>query len=273
MHGIVAAEQLTCGMHVHVEVSSAEEGVGVLDGIRSWLPVLLALSANSPFWNGHDTSYASFRSRVWNRWPTSGPTPIFGSVAAYDRLVGDLLATGVLLDKGMVYFDARLSRTFPTVEIRVPDVCLDLGAAELVAGLSRALVETAARQWRLGIPPAPVPSSLLRAGMWQAARGGLEGDLLDPRTSRPAPAYQAVAALVDHVRTALAGFGDSERIRYLIKRRLSHGSCAHRQRQAYAVRQRFSDVVAAAVVDTHGAPDDAREDEWTQPRLAARGLK
>ncbi len=109
----------------------------------AWLPFLLAVSANPPFWNGRDTRYASFRSRVWNRWPSSGPTPIFGSVRAYNRLVERMLDTGVLLDPGMLYFDARLSQRFPTVEIRVADVCLDVETAELVPGLSRALVETA----------------------------------------------------------------------------------------------------------------------------------
>lgn len=83
--GITATEQLTCALHVHVQVGSREEGVAVLDRIRGWLPTLLALAANSPFWQSEDTSFASYRYQAWNRWPMTGPTEIFGSIAAYDR--------------------------------------------------------------------------------------------------------------------------------------------------------------------------------------------
>ena len=76
--GLTALEQLTCGCHVHVSVQDDEEGVAVLDRIRVWLPILTALTANSPFWLGQDSGYASFRSQAWNRWPSAGPTGPFG---------------------------------------------------------------------------------------------------------------------------------------------------------------------------------------------------
>ena len=78
---IVARQHLTCGLHVHVAVDSDEEGVGVLDRIRVWLPALLALSANSPFWNGEVTGFASWRSQSFGRWPSNGPTELFGSAS------------------------------------------------------------------------------------------------------------------------------------------------------------------------------------------------
>ena len=78
-YGLTAREQLTCGTHIHVSVESDEEAVGVLDRIRNWLPVLVALSANSPFWHGEDTGYASYRSQVWSRWPSAGPLDILGT--------------------------------------------------------------------------------------------------------------------------------------------------------------------------------------------------
>lgn len=100
-------EQLMCGFHVHVSVNSSEEGVAVLDRIRIWLPVLIALSSNSPFWQGKDTGYASFRYQLWRRWPAAGPTEIFGSVQAYHDLVEMLLSCNVLLDRGMIYACSR----------------------------------------------------------------------------------------------------------------------------------------------------------------------
>ena len=83
--GLTAQEQLTCGCHVHVAVASDEEGVAALDRIQPWLAPLLALSANSPFWHGTDSSYASFRYQAWGRWPCAGPTEWFGSARAYQQ--------------------------------------------------------------------------------------------------------------------------------------------------------------------------------------------
>jgi gamma-glutamyl:cysteine ligase YbdK (ATP-grasp superfamily) len=109
--GTTEAEHLVCGCHVHVSVASDEEAVGVIDRIRVWLPAWLAINANSPFWQGQDTGYASFRSQAMVRWPSAGPTEVFGSAAAYHRIVSDMVASRVLLDEDMVYFDAACRRT------------------------------------------------------------------------------------------------------------------------------------------------------------------
>ena len=152
--GLTAYEQLTCGCHVHVQISSPEEGIAVLDRIGPWLAILLALSANSPFWQGRDSAYASFRYQAWGRWPCSGPTGMFGSAQAYHDTVRQMVRTGTVLDTGMVYFDARLSEQYPTLEIRISDVCLRAGDTVLIAALARALAETAARAGGRASPPA-----------------------------------------------------------------------------------------------------------------------
>jgi glutamate---cysteine ligase / carboxylate-amine ligase len=144
--GPTAQEVLTCGCHVHVSVESEEEGIAAVDRIRVWLPVILAISANSPFYDGRDTGYASYRSQLWMRWPSAGPTDAFGTPEAYHELVRSMVESGVLLDDGMIYFDARLSQRYPTVEIRVADVCVDLEDTLVIAALCRALVETAAAE-------------------------------------------------------------------------------------------------------------------------------
>ncbi|MDJ0356292.1 glutamate--cysteine ligase [Paenarthrobacter sp. PH39-S1] len=210
--GLIHREQLTCGFHVHVSVASDEEGVAVLDRIRIWLPILIALSANSPFWQGKDTGYASFRYQVWRRLPTAGPTEIFGSAKAYRDLLAMLLSCDVLLDAAMIYFDARLSSTYPTVEIRVPDVCMDANHAVALAAIIRALVETAARQWDAGEPPAPVPAEMLRLASWRASRFALADSLIHPLENRPRPAKACVSALMDHVRPVLTETGDLARV-------------------------------------------------------------
>ncbi|MGK5532798.1 glutamate--cysteine ligase [Streptomyces sp. URMC 129] len=232
--GLTAQEQLTCGCHIHVQVESDEEGVAVLDRIRVRLAPLLALSANSPLWQGWDTGYASYRYQVFGRWPTTGPPPAFGSPDGYRHTVNRLLATGTLLDQGMVYFDARLSARYPTVEVRINDVCQDADDAVLLAALVRGLVETASRAWQDGEPAPRTEPDLLRLAAWRASRSGLTGALLHPETQRPAAAREVVEDLVDHVADALRDAGDLALVRAGVERLLTDGNGAARQRTAYA---------------------------------------
>jgi carboxylate-amine ligase len=248
--GMVARLQLTCAEHVHVAVASKEEGVAVLDRIRPWLAILTALSANSPFWMGEDTGYASYRTVLWGQWPTAGPCAAFGDVRGYERAVGDLLTSGTTLDRGMIYFDARLSATYPTVEIRVADVCQYVDDAVAVAALCRALVETAARQWHAGRPAPDAGVSLLRAAAWRAARSGLAGDLVDVEAARPVPAWTLIGRLVDHVQPALQLFGDDDAVTSALSRIRERGNGASLQRAALARRDALSDVLADAVQRT-----------------------
>ncbi|MGW0699161.1 glutamate--cysteine ligase 2 [Streptomyces sp. NPDC002867] len=246
-YGLTAQEQLTCGCHVHVSVASDEEGVAVLDRIRPWLSVLLALSANSPFWQGRDSGYSSYRSRVWGRWPSAGPVEIFGSADRYHEQVGSMVGTGVLRDLGMIYFDARLSRNYPTVEVRVADVCLDPAATVLVATLVRGLVETAAREWQAGVPPSRHSVGLLRLAAWRAGRSGLEEQLVHPATMRPAPAETVVHALFDHVRDALEDTGDLLHAQDSLAAVLKNGTGAQAQREMLARTGSLRKTVAACV--------------------------
>jgi carboxylate-amine ligase len=249
--GLTAEQQLACGCHIHVEVGSDEEGVAVLDRIRGWLPALLALSGNSPFWQGEDTGYASFRSQVWNRWPSAGPTELFGSAEAYHATVRTMIESGVLIDEGMIYFNARLSRSHPTLEVRVADVCLHSEDAVLLAGLTRALVETAARAWRADQPPTPVRVELLRLAGWQAARSGLDGSLLDP-TGQPAPAQRVVRALIEHVTPALEDLGECDAVHDLTDAVFGRGNGSTLQRDICRRGGGLPEVVASAVTRTVG---------------------
>jgi carboxylate-amine ligase len=250
--GLTAREMLICGCHVHVSVTDDEEGIAVLNRIRVWLPVLTALTANSPFWQGQDSGYASYRSQVWRRWPSAGPTDQFADAAAYRRLVDDVLATGTVLDTGQVYFDARLSEKWPTVEARTADVVQHVDDAVTLAGLVRGLVETAARDARAGTPPPDVSTEVLRLAAWRAARSGLTDDLVHPLTGRPAPAGDVVAALLDHVRPALADADDEYRVESGVTTVLHRGAGADLQRRVYRETGDLAAVVRAAVDLTAG---------------------
>lgn len=244
--GLTVSEELTCGCHVHVSIDDAEEGVAALDRIRPWLAPLLALSANSPFWQGGDSGYASYRSQVWARWPSAGPYGVFSSPAGYREVVATMVGSQTMVDEGMLYFDARLSRKHPTLEVRVADVCLDVDDAVLIAALARALVQTAIDAWQAGTPADPVRTEVLRLAAWQAGRAGVDGALLDTSTWRPAPAVEVLDRLVGHVAPALEDAGELATVRALLAAVLHRGNGARRQRAAFERTGDLAAVVRAA---------------------------
>ncbi len=230
--GEIARTGGTCGMHVHVDIDSDEEGVAVIDRIASWLPVLVALAANSPYAEGRDSGYASWRAQVWGRWPSAGPTEQFGSVEGYREACRALLDTGAARDPGMLYFDARLSADHPTVEVRVCDVCTDPVEAVAIGALVRALVETAAADWAAGRPVPRWRSEALRAAHWRASRFGMADSLVHPLLRTLRPAREVVAALVATVEPALAEAGDLGLVTAASGRAV-HANGATRQRAAF----------------------------------------
>lgn len=254
--GLTAAEQLTNGFHIHIDIDSWDEGVVALDRIRVWLPLLLALSSNSPYWNGTDTGFASYRYQAWSRWPTAGPTEIFGTAAAYEAHRQAILDTKVPLDAGMLYFDARLSDHQPTLEVRVADVCLKAEHAAVVAALARALVETAVRKG--DEEPAGVPATLLRIWSWQASRYGVEAELINPLTGTPTAARDAIALLLDELAPVLAEYDEEETVQTVVAGILQGGSGTRIQRDAYQQQHSMYDVMDAVVHATHEHQDAQR---------------
>lgn len=249
--GLTMKEQLTCGLHVHVSITSEEEGVAVLDRIRPWLPVLLALSSNSPMWMGDDTGYSSYRYQAWGRWPSAGAYDLFGSSEAYHRRVASLVGTGVLLDEGMIYFDARLCNHYPTIEIRVADVCMEVEHAVAVAALVRALVDTTAQEWLAGSASDATSTAQLRLAMWAASRFATDGQLVHPLLREPCAAHAAVEALLQYVGTSLDRSGDLDSIQRTIGEIVQTGTGARRQRQTFQRTRSARSVVMEAIEYTH----------------------
>ena len=260
-YGDVARDGGTCGMHVHVEVDSDEEGVAVIDRIAPWLPVLVALTANSPFARGRDTGYASWRSQVWSRWPSAGPTEQFGSVDGYRETARMLLESGAARDEGMLYFDARLSVHQPTVEVRVCDTCTDPLEAVTAAGLARGLVETAARARASGDPVPRWRVEAVRAAHWRASRYGLSDHLVHPAERALRPAREVLDALVAGVEPALRDAGDLDLVRAGLDQALRGGGAA-RQRAAFERTGSVEGVVDDLVGRT--------EASWDAPQPAFR---
>jgi carboxylate-amine ligase len=263
---MLAREQLICGAQVHVGIPDRDEAVSIAQRVAPALPVLLGLSASSPYWMGEDSGYASVRSLVWLRWPTAGDSGEVTSAADHDALVADLIASGTITDPKMVYFDVRPSAHVPTVELRVTDSSPDVDTVVLLAGLFRGLVLRARQDYRAGRPMVRTRPPLHRAAMWRAARSGLEGDLLDlPRSPVPVPAAVAVERLVGDLRPQLEELGDWEQVFDLSVQALSRGSSASRQRRAMTRRGRISDVVDLLVADTRGGATGLGPEGQTVP--------
>jgi len=246
---MLVCEQLICSTQVHVDMDDRDLAIAVGHRIAPRLPTLLALSASSPFWLGTDTGYASYRTLIWRRWPTAGALYGFDSAADYDQAITDLIRSGIITDSGMIYFDVRPSAHLPTLELRICDSCPRLDDVVLLAGLFRALVLSAAAAEYEGQPLAPVRPELLQAATWRAARAGLEGDLVDPVTARPAPAAQLVGELLAELRPALESTGDWELVCELTRSALARGSSAARQRAARTSGE-LRNVVDTLVAET-----------------------
>ncbi|SCF11389.1 carboxylate-amine ligase [Micromonospora purpureochromogenes] len=232
--GPVAHDPAVCGCHVHVGVPDRELAVQVCNHLRPWLPVVQALTANSPLHDGRDTGHASWRSMQLERWPSIGPTPHFESVAEYDATVQELIAAGIMLDAAMVYWYARPSSAYPTVEVRVGDVCPTVDDTVLVAALVRALVATMADDVRAGVRATPVRDCLVAAAHWRAAHDGVDGDLIDLRGGGARPAWDLIDELLVTVTSALTRHGDLDAVLRQLDRIRRDGTGATRQRRIMA---------------------------------------
>jgi carboxylate-amine ligase len=226
----VAGARMACAGQVHVAVASRDLGVAVLDRLRPWLPVLLALTGNSPLRHGRDTGWSSTRFADLQRWPTFVPPPRCADAADYDERVVGLIASGAAVDAASVYFWARLSPRYPTVEIRIADTSLTVAGAVLLAGLCRAAVMTAVADELAGRPTPTVSDRSLVAAACSAARRGLEAVVVDPWRDGWAPAAAVVPELVRVFAPALESAGDRALVEALLADRLSRGSGSDRQR-------------------------------------------
>ena len=256
---LLAREQLICGTQVHVGIDDRDESVAVANRVSPYVPTLLALSASSPFWSdGSDTGYSSVRTLVWQRWPTTGLAAPVSTATEYDNLVSDLVASGVITDAGMVYFDVRPAVAAPTLELRVCDSCPSVDTIVLIAGLFRALVEREIEGLRAGVPAVEVSPPMGRAALWRAARSGLEGELVDLSRPEGRPAADAVTNLVRMLKPQLEASGDWPTVSRLTRQVLTAGTSAARQRRSLRRRGRLTDVVDQLIAETAGTwPDTA----------------
>lgn len=214
------------GLHVHVEITDDEERVRALDRVRGWLPVLLALTGNSPFTNGRDTAFASWRSILIRRLPSSWAPPRFHDYDHYRAGVQRLIDVGAIADAASLSWAMRLSERYPTVEVRVFDAQLTAEDSVVAALLSRAIVVTEDQ------PRVDIGVDGIDASLWTAARRGMDARVIDPTTGDADDAWTVAERMLATIAPALREFGDEERVREGFARVRELGTGADRQRRA-----------------------------------------
>ena len=235
----------TCACHVHVAVPTRQLGVEALLRMRRWLPALIALTANSPISQGRDIGWASQRLVFASRWPTAVPAPAVWSVEEYDHLLSGAVASGDALDARNVYFLARLSPRYPTIETRVADVSLTAEETLCYAGLVRALVAMSVDEALRGRPVVLVPERALRRSCRSAAQVGLAGTLTDPQTAEQVEAWELVDRLVTQVRPQLRAHGDEALVSSTLDKLRVLGGGAERQRRLFRAARSPAAFVAS----------------------------
>ncbi|MEU9146319.1 glutamate--cysteine ligase [Streptomyces sp. NPDC048349] len=244
---------VVCGCHVHIGTLDQPRALDLANRLRPYLPALQSLTVNSPFAGGLDSGFADWRSVEFGRWPTAGPAPLLDK-ARYETTADALVRSGVILDRGMIYWFARPSEHVPTLEIRIADVNADVDTTVLLALLIRGLCTTLTAEIEAdGSPPPCVPATRLRAAHHFAARYGHHGEGIDPLTGDLVPAHILTSALLRRAEPGLAAAGDLAEAERLLGELRRRGTGAERQRAVYertGSRHAVVDHLAAAT-----APD------------------
>ncbi|HSJ10586.1 MAG TPA: YbdK family carboxylate-amine ligase, partial [Longimicrobiales bacterium] len=253
-YGRIARDEHIFGMHVHVAVPDDVDRLVVMNVVRHYLPHLLALSASSPFFEGADTGFGSFRTILWRRWPNSGVPPRFESEREFEAYVDVLLDAGVMADPWNLYWSLRPHPKYPTLEFRVTDVCPNVRDAAAITALARAIVHAACTGILVderGDALSPLMEhELLRVNEWRVARDGLDARIIDTITGTThEPARASIRRLLDRVARSAEQLGDGDELAH-IDTILERGNAADRMRRLYRQKGSLEGLVRWLVEET-----------------------
>ncbi|MDA0163383.1 carboxylate-amine ligase [Solirubrobacter ginsenosidimutans] len=245
----VARQELIFGLHVHIGLDDRDKAIHVANGMRVHVPILLALSANSPFWRGDDSGLASTRMPIFRQFPRVGIPPYYKDWDDYERRIGFMVEAGVMEDYTWLWYDVRPHPNFGTVEIRAMDAQTHVEHTLGLAALIQAMVKELCEHFDAGKQLRDYPYEMLDENKWLASRHGLEGELVDlpdrERVSAKALAQRLYDRLLGHAQD-LGAEHELEGVTDLLER----GNGAYRQRKVYEANRDFSellrDIVAAS---------------------------
>jgi carboxylate-amine ligase len=245
----VARSNLIFGMHVHVAIPNREEGLHIMNTARYFLPHLYALSTNSPFWEGRETGFKSFRSKVFDKFPRTGIPPYFGSVSEYDEFVNLLVKTNCIDNGKKIWWDIRLHPFYPTVEFRICDMIMTVDEVLCIASLMQCIIAKLSKLHRKNQSFRSYRRILINENKWRAARWGVEAKLIDFGRQEEVDFPVLINELLEFIDDVVDELGCRTEVNYVYQM-LEQGSGADRQLKIYEDTKDLKKVMEYVVAQT-----------------------
>jgi carboxylate-amine ligase len=244
-----ARSNLIFGLHVHVGIPSREVGVQIINVARYFLPHIFALSTNSPFWEGRNTGYKSFRTKVFDKFPRTGLPEYFNSASEYEQYLDLLIKTGCIDNGKKIWWDMRLHPFFDTVEFRICDVQMRVDETIALAAVMQAIVVKLYKLMNSNLSFRTYGKPLINENKWRAARYGIDGKLIDFGKQEEVPTKVLIHELVDFVDDVVDQLGSREEVEYIFKM-MEHGTGADRQLKVFQETNDLKSVVDYVIGET-----------------------
>lgn len=248
----VARRLVICGMHIHVGIDSDEHRIDLLGQLAYFLPHLLVLTTSSPFWRGRDTGLKSYRLSVFDQLPRTGLPPTLESWSDYERHLGVLVRSDALADGSKIWWDIRPHYKFPTLEMRVCDICTRLDDGIAVAALYASLTSMLQRLRRKNQKWRSYSTMLIGENRWRAQRYGIDRELIDFGLGQPVPYAQLLDEMIELTEEDSDKLGCADEVAHC-RTILKRGTSADNQRRVYE----------QAIAEGHGKDEALRRVvEW-----------
>jgi carboxylate-amine ligase len=245
----VARQEIIFGLHVHVGIDDADKAIHVANGMRVHIPLLLALSANSPFWRSEETGLASTRMPIFRAFPRVGIPPVYDGWEDYRRRIELMVETGVMEDYTYLWYDVRPHPNFGTVEVRAMDAQTHVEHTLAITALIQAMARELAEHYETGEKLGEYPYEMLDENKWLAARHGLEGELVDLPHHRMVPTKELARRLYDRLAGHAQDLGAASELEGVLDL-IERGTGAHRQRVVYEANHDFAELLREIVEAT-----------------------
>jgi carboxylate-amine ligase len=246
---MVARANLIFGLHVHIGVEDRETAIQIMNGARYFLPHILALSSNSPFWMGMDSGLKSYRCKVFDKFPRTQIPDVYSSWSEFENYVDLLIRTKCIDNAKKIWWDIRPHPHYPTLEFRISDMPMRLDETIAIAALCQAVIAKLYKLHEQNLTFRHYSRSLIMENKWRAARYGLEGKLIDFGKQQEVPVRQLIGEIREFVSDVVEELGSQQEIAY-IDRILEEGSGADRQLRVYHETNDFKQVVDYMIAET-----------------------
>jgi carboxylate-amine ligase len=246
---MVARANLIFGLHVHIGIEDKETAIHIMNGARYFLPHLLALSTNSPFWLGMDTGLRSYRCKVFDKFPRTNIPDLYSSWSEFENYVNLLIKTKCIDDAKRIWWDIRPHPHFPTLEFRVCDIPMRVDETIAIAALCQAIIAKLYRLHEQNLTFRHYSRALIMENKWRAARYGLDGKLIDFGKQTEVPERELINEILEFVSDVTGELGSSDEVGY-ISRILEEGSGADRQLRVFAETGELNKVVDYVIEQT-----------------------